>query len=208
MPKIVTEKEKEMLKEAMYVHTIQLIKEKGIKGLTVEDIIQSVGIAKGTFYKYYPSKEELLLHVIQKSEENLFQGVLAIDFSEGNFRETVIKTLNEIYLGEESIVLYLSPEDISSLLDKLPEKNRTSIQQKQTNNFERIAKLFEIDMNNKETFGVISYLMDCLHFTAVNPTDYGRVARQESLEIIIYTLADFLTKKKNTGGVNHGNSNN
>lgn len=49
MPKIVTEKEKEMLKEALYVHTIQLIKETGVKGITVEAIIQSVGIAKGTF---------------------------------------------------------------------------------------------------------------------------------------------------------------
>lgn len=208
MPKIVTEKEKEMLKEALYVHTIQLIKETGVKGITVEAIIQSVGIAKGTFYKYYPSKEDLLLHVIQKSEENLFQGVLAIDFSTGDFRETIIKTLKEIYLGEESIVLYLSPEDISSLVDKLPEKNRIHLLEKQANNFKRIAKLFDIDLNNKEVFGVISYLMDCLHFTAVNPSDYGSDARQQSLEIIIYALADFLEIKKNVGGVKHENSNN
>lgn len=208
MPKIVTEKERKELREALYVHTIKLIKEKGLKKITVEDIIQSVGIAKGTFYTYYKSKEELLLHVIQKSEEALFQVVLTIDFNQGDFYETIVHTLKEIYLAEDSVVLYIKPEDITALVEKLPKKIEQSVEQKQANNFNRIAALFGIDKNDKHAFGVISYLMDCLHFTAVHSSEYGEATRQEALEIIIYALADFITKKKTTGGITYGNSNN
>lgn len=195
MPKIVTEEEKKELREAMYHHTIQLIKEKGMKKITVEDIIQAVGIAKGTFYNYYRSKEELLFHVIQKSEQKLFQTILAIDYKTGDFREKVTTALKEIYLSKDSIVLYLRPEDMESLTEKLPAKAKASVEQKQTNNFQQIAELFGIDSTDLETFGVISYLMDCLHFTAVN-VDYGKQARQISLELIVDTFADFLVDKK------------
>jgi|GEM_PF-6613484 len=54
MPKIVTEEEKNQLREAMYRETIRLIKIKGMKKITVEDIIHAVGIAKGTFYRIFP----------------------------------------------------------------------------------------------------------------------------------------------------------
>lgn len=198
MPKIVTEEEKNQLREAMYHETIQLIQTKGLKRITVEDIIHAVGIAKGTFYNHYPSKEELLFHVIQKSEKELFHRVLSIDFQTGDFYETVRKTFKEIYLAEDSIVLYVQPEDITSLISKLSEKTKQSIKEKQTNNFQQIAALFGIDQSDPHVFGVVSYLMDCLQFTATN-SDYGREARQTALEIIIDSLADFLTKIKKQG---------
>lgn len=208
MPKIVTKEEREKMQDALYTHTIRLIKKKGMKKITVEDIIQSVGIAKGTFYSYYPSKEELLFNTLLKSEEKLFQVILTLDFSTGAFRETITKALKEIYLSKESIVLYLSPEDITSLISKIPSKKREVFQQKQANNFERIAELLEINKEDEHTFGTVSYLMDCLHFTASNPSDYGNDTRQKTLEILIQALADFLTTIKNTKGVPYEKSNN
>lgn len=207
MPKIVTEEEKRRLKEAMHHETVQLIKTKGMKKITVEDIIHAVGIAKGTFYNHYPSKEYLLFDVIQKSEEKLFQKFLTIDFQTGDFHANVRKSLREIYLAEDSIVLYLQPDDITSLLNKLPMKIKTMLEEKQAKNFQRIAEIFAIDQQDAQTFGVVSYLMDCLHFTATN-VDYGVEARQMSLEILIDTFADFLTKKKEREGAYYENSNN
>ncbi|MBO0452256.1 TetR/AcrR family transcriptional regulator [Candidatus Enterococcus murrayae] len=206
MPKIVTKEEKARLKEAMYVETIKLIKKKGLKRITVEDVIHAVGIAKGTFYNHYTSKEELLYDVIRKSEEQLFRQILAIDFQTGDFQIKLRKALNEIYLADSSIVLYLNPEDLNSLIQKLPDQTKKQQNEKQSTNFQRIVELLGIDQTDQQTFGVISYLMDCLHFTAAN-VDYGVAARQETLEIIIDALAAFLAKKKEDEGVQNENTN-
>lgn len=194
MPKVVTEEEKKIIKNSMYMHTIELIKKKGIKNITVEDITRSIGIAKGTFYNYYQSKEELMLAVIQKDEERLFRKILSIDYSSGDFRETIGKALKEIYLAEDSIALYVKPEEISSLILKMPKYSQNLIDQKQQNNFQRIARLFGIEKNDSHAFGVVAYLMDSLHFIAVN-RDYGSNAREESLEIIINALSDYFVTK-------------
>ena len=52
MPKIVSEKERKLIQEAIYEKTVRLIKDKGIRAVTVEDIVTAVGIGKGSFYTY------------------------------------------------------------------------------------------------------------------------------------------------------------
>lgn len=41
--------------------SIEVFKEKGIAGATVADITEAAGVAKGTFYLYFQSREHLLL---------------------------------------------------------------------------------------------------------------------------------------------------
>ena len=61
-----------MIRETMYIKGVELIQQKGVKRVTVEDIAMAVNIGKGSFYSYYNSKEELLYAVIKKSEKKLF----------------------------------------------------------------------------------------------------------------------------------------
>ncbi|MEW9699427.1 TetR/AcrR family transcriptional regulator [Paenibacillus sp. SI8] len=48
---------------------MKLFKEKGFDHVTVEEITQVCGIAKGTFYNYFPRKEAILLHLGQTQME-------------------------------------------------------------------------------------------------------------------------------------------
>ncbi|MBR1618075.1 TetR/AcrR family transcriptional regulator, partial [bacterium] len=43
--------------------THNLIKQKGFYKLNIEDITQSAGVAKGTFYTYFKHKEEIVLEI-------------------------------------------------------------------------------------------------------------------------------------------------
>ncbi|MFP4016557.1 MAG: TetR/AcrR family transcriptional regulator [Halanaerobiales bacterium] len=49
------------IKENIFKSAVRLFKEKDYYGVSVKDITQDVGIAKGTFYNYYSSKREILL---------------------------------------------------------------------------------------------------------------------------------------------------
>ncbi len=44
----------------------RLFMERGYEATTVSDIVQEVGVAQGTFYYYFPSKEEILEAIIEK----------------------------------------------------------------------------------------------------------------------------------------------
>lgn len=44
----------------------RLFMERGYEATAVSDIVQEVGVAQGTFYYYFPSKEEILEAIIEK----------------------------------------------------------------------------------------------------------------------------------------------
>ncbi|MEK1829522.1 helix-turn-helix domain-containing protein [Priestia megaterium] len=52
-------------------HTHQLFIEKGYVDTSVQDILERSGISKGTFYKYFSSKSELLLSLLSSLQESL-----------------------------------------------------------------------------------------------------------------------------------------
>jgi len=44
-------------------HSIQLFEKKGFSETSIQDIVDSLGVTKGTFYYYFSSKEELLMDI-------------------------------------------------------------------------------------------------------------------------------------------------
>ncbi|MFC5704180.1 TetR/AcrR family transcriptional regulator [Cohnella faecalis] len=49
----------------------RLFLEKGFEKTTVQDIVQRMGIAKGTFYHYFKSKDELVDHLLERYSDRL-----------------------------------------------------------------------------------------------------------------------------------------
>lgn len=54
---------KQALKDTLYTKAMQLFVEKGFDHVTIDEITQACGVAKGTFYNYFPKKEAVLLHM-------------------------------------------------------------------------------------------------------------------------------------------------
>lgn len=50
-------------KEALYQAAITLFRERGFDETRVEEITQAAGVAKGTFFNYFPTKEDVLLYI-------------------------------------------------------------------------------------------------------------------------------------------------
>ncbi|HOK41334.1 MAG TPA: TetR/AcrR family transcriptional regulator [bacterium] len=58
-----------LMKETIINGAIKLIREKGIKTLTMDNIANEVKIAKGTIYLYFKNREDLIKAIIQKIKE-------------------------------------------------------------------------------------------------------------------------------------------
>lgn len=51
------------MKDKLTEHSIRLFEKKGFKETSIQDIVDSIGVTKGTFYYYFSSKEELLMDI-------------------------------------------------------------------------------------------------------------------------------------------------
>ena len=71
MPRSFTEEESEKIRENLMRGGRRLFSGLGLKKTTVDDLVRAAGIAKGSFYKFFPSKELLYMEIIEKEEREL-----------------------------------------------------------------------------------------------------------------------------------------
>jgi len=195
MPKIITEENKEMIRKIMYRKGVLLIREKGIRKITVEDITGSTGIAKGSFYRYYTSKEEFLYEVLKKNEKENFERLLSIEISKKDFRSQILDMFKTVFLSDECLFLYTQPSDLEYLLCRLPEEKRVLEERKSKDNFVAITSFLKLDAS-EENYGALSYLMDGLQFMIKSSTGYGQKGKNKAVDILVNTIADFIVEEK------------
>ena len=59
---------------AIIKHTKQLILQKrGVRDITVDDIVRSVGLGNGSFYSYFKSKEECMYRVLETAVSDVYE---------------------------------------------------------------------------------------------------------------------------------------
>ncbi|WP_166243325.1 TetR/AcrR family transcriptional regulator [Paenibacillus turpanensis] len=67
MPKF-NEHEKQHIRELLLNKGKELFVQYGLKKTSIDDIVQACGIAKGSFYRFFPSKEELYYEILRQEE--------------------------------------------------------------------------------------------------------------------------------------------
>ena len=82
MPKVYSEEERNTIISRLKEEANILMQEKGVKKTTVDELVKRVGIPKGTFYLFYPSKEMLLFDVSQdfhkQVDDHITAGIMRI----------------------------------------------------------------------------------------------------------------------------------
>ena len=71
----VRESNKKKIREALFAEGLRLFSEKGIQHTTVNDIIQAVGIARGTFYNYFDDVQSLFEALIESINRRIQENV-------------------------------------------------------------------------------------------------------------------------------------
>lgn len=88
MPKAFAETEKDSIRAAMKVAGLKHFQRAGLRAARVDDICRDVGIAKGSFYAFFPSKEELFMAIVEDREEQHRADMYAfLDAGKGSARD-------------------------------------------------------------------------------------------------------------------------
>ena len=72
MPKF-SENEKAIIQKKLFTEGERLFITFGIKKVTVDDLVKAAGIAKGSFYAFYSSKEHLYMDIAGKLQEKMWR---------------------------------------------------------------------------------------------------------------------------------------
>lgn len=62
-----------LMKEALFEATVSVLSEHGVDGLTMDNVASAAGVAKGSLYRYFRSKRDLLEFVFAKLVDPIFQ---------------------------------------------------------------------------------------------------------------------------------------
>ncbi|MEJ9231217.1 TetR/AcrR family transcriptional regulator [Peribacillus butanolivorans] len=124
------------MKEKMTENSIRLFEKKGFSETSIQDIVESIGVTKGTFYYYFTSKEQLLMDIhlayideLLNEQEKIIQ-VLEKSCKDKLF-EMVYMLLKSIKTKKSSATVFfremknLSEEKLAQILPKRDEfRNR------------------------------------------------------------------------------------
>ena len=65
------QKNKEKTKERILAAALELFRQQGLEGTTTKEVSRKAGIAEGTLFNYFKTKEDLALYFFQKETDNL-----------------------------------------------------------------------------------------------------------------------------------------
>lgn len=125
-----SETEKQTIKKKLLNEGKVLLEKYGIKKTSVDKIVEKVGIAKGSFYNFYPSKESMVFDIvldieteIHKEEmNNLHTFLTEYEFPEA-MKHTVLKSLG--FMQNEPLLLIVNdPQLIQEIWSKSSEQQK------------------------------------------------------------------------------------
>jgi len=122
VPKIYSEEKRQEIRDQLMVAGLELIKQSGMKKMNIEEITKRVGIAQGTFYNFFNSKEMLVYGLANAYQERTNHKRDEIIQSKGYLAR---EDLRELYYcmilkDEDNVYRFLKREDIQILLTRLP----------------------------------------------------------------------------------------
>lgn len=196
MPKIFSEHERSAIQALMLEVGAELLKQKGVKQVSVEDIAKGVHIAKGTFYSFYHSREELLWDVIQFEEQHIVDDILFIASQDFDLRTKVRKILCEVYLKDNSIVFCLPEMDIAYILRKLPPEVLHSVDKRTIDINRTILAACDIDASD-ENVEILTGMLNALQFACTNQNPKSKSARKAVLDILVEAIINYFCNDKN-----------
>ncbi len=123
MPKAFNDSEREKIQARLLAAGRKTLNRAGVRHLVIDDVAREAGISKGSFYSFYPSREEFILCVLESWEAE-YRGALIREITDGSgsFRQR----LERFFIGAFEIferepgLARLGMNEIRSVIDRLP----------------------------------------------------------------------------------------
>lgn len=149
MPKIFTADERDRIEKKLMESAGECLALYGVRRTTVDEIVRRSHIAKGSFYLFYDSKEDLFLSLLESfisSIEPMYLGMLE-ELDENHIATSLTEIFYSIALRfeEEGIYRFLDSENAALLERKVEEKRFLRLKEELEKSLVLLFSYFSID---------------------------------------------------------------
>ncbi|MDD2376186.1 MAG: TetR/AcrR family transcriptional regulator [Clostridia bacterium] len=193
-PIIFKNESRERAKNTMYENGYNLIKKHGIKKTLVEDITKVTGIAKGTFYNFFESKEMFIYEIIVYKRKCIKDMLNEIILKNGKLdKESLKKFIDYLTYGDNNIYTYLNDDDMIVLELKVPEATSSKA-------FDRdvalmILNSIDIKERNNCDYKIIANYIKIFALMVANKNKLNDEVLSQTTDIIINSLLNYIFVK-------------
>jgi len=149
MPRALTEQEKCVQCQKLIEKGKAAVISHGIRKVSVDDIAKAAGMAKGTFYQHFESKEKYLYALIEKIHHDAVSQAKQIIFSKAadgdSLRTNVVSFLKSLLDMPELAFLVQNEHDIVDLFETIPNQELQSFKQMEAELFRELLQLASIN---------------------------------------------------------------
>ena len=157
-----SEREREQIRDKLLIAVLQCIAERGLIHSSIDVLCKKAGISKTFFYRFFPSKEELVLQALRYQQPKLLNDARQLMEDPGlSWRAGVETFLKNCCYGAKSGVAVLSIEEEQQVRRCLSEENFQAFRQDQVIFYRKLLDIFGLPMESIDSrlFGNLALAM-------------------------------------------------
>ncbi len=202
MPRGFNDDEKQAITDSLIEQGRILFSQFGLRKTSINEITKKVGIAPGTFYKFYRSKEELYFEILEKEEEKIRDQWLNVDLNKGTHPKKALKNLlhsmvNQFESNPLIYQLYFE-NNVESILRKLPREKLVKHFDNDSSALNALIEKWEMQgIFFEENPEIIAGIFRSLFILSLHKKEIGQNVYQKIIERFIDLIVEGLVKKEN-----------
>lgn len=196
MTKAFNDREKEIIRQSLIEKGRELFLSYGLKKTSISDITKAVGIAQGSFYIFFDSKEDLYFEILQIEEEKIRGNLIDKQLLNKKLTKEVFKLfLKEAFKATENplVKTLLIKDDYENLVRKLSEEK---VKQHLQNDSKEMLPLIEYwqsqGIMRKIPTEIIISSIRALFIMSLHKKEIGEEIYEETINFYIDALCEQL----------------
>lgn len=190
MPKIFKEEDRNIIRDKLVQNGLESLSKKGYKATSIEEVARKTGIAKGTFYNFFPSKEEFFYEVmifIRDSRRNELNNFFTS--KKTLKREDIVNFLCS-YVQEKNVHHYFSAEELKLIFRRIPDQqmkaNSDSI------NFADVLLTENSIVNSNVNFEIVINMINIMAEFAFDREQLSVGSKEETIGFMAESLTSYI----------------
>lgn len=190
MPKIFSEKDREIIRNKLLEIGQESLKRKSYRDISLDDVTAKAGIAKGTFYNFFSSKELYFYEIMQKIKEDNRKELRELAAGGLPKREQVESCLYRRYTSKCTVYDYFTVEEMNRIMRTIPDEEMENDSVAFANQL--LEHLGEHTECKPE---VVVNLCNVLAMTSANRKLLEPEGYQETVRVLVRALVDYLFER-------------
>src|SRR5690625_67293 len=191
--------EKQLITNALIEQGRVLFSKYGFQKTSIVEITKNVGIAQGTFYNFFNSKEELYFVILEMEEEKIKEQLAHTDIFKDNepkqaIKQTIRKLINTVESNPLIRELYFG-SNMKNMLKKIPPETLEKHFKNDTASLVPLIEKWKSEgVTLTENPEIITGVLRSLFLLTLHEKEIGVTIYEKTINLLIDLIVDGLVK--------------